>query len=238
MDRKDKKLYTSKDISELINLDHELEKKKKIRSFRQLNKYAKQGQILFTGSSLMEQFPVCELYSSLCPGSKKILYNRGVGGFTSDEFINDIDTVMLDIEPSKIFINVGKNDMNSDSDTNGEDAITHIISNYENILKAADEHLSDPEIYIMAYYPVNTNVINMLKDRDLYEKFKTRSNEKISEANVQLKKFADTHDCFFIDANSGLTDSKGELRPEFTIDGVHMYPDAYRIVFENIVKYI
>ena len=221
MDRKDKKLYTSKDISELINLDHDLEKKKKIRSFRQLNKYAKQGQILFTGSSLMEQFPVCELYSSLCPGSKKILYNRGVGGFTSDEFIN-----------------VGTNDMNSDSDTNGEDAITHIISNYENILKAADEHLSDPEIYIMAYYPVNTNVINMLKDRDLYEKFKTRSNEKISEANVQLKKFADTHDCFFIDANSGLTDSKGELRPEFTIDGVHMYPDAYRIVFENIVKYI
>ena len=93
MDRKDKKLYTSKDISELINLDHDLEKKKKIRSFRQLNKYAKQGQILFTGSSLMEQFPVCELYSSLCPGSKKILYNRGVGGFTSDEFINDIDTV-------------------------------------------------------------------------------------------------------------------------------------------------
>ena len=41
MDRKDKKLYTSKDISELINLDHDLEKKKKIRSFRQLNKYAR-----------------------------------------------------------------------------------------------------------------------------------------------------------------------------------------------------
>ena len=33
MDRKDKKLYTSKDISELINLDHDLEKKKKNPQF-------------------------------------------------------------------------------------------------------------------------------------------------------------------------------------------------------------
>lgn len=36
------------------------EQQKKIRSFKEMNQYAQKGQILFTGSSLMEQFPVTE----------------------------------------------------------------------------------------------------------------------------------------------------------------------------------
>lgn len=238
MNIKDKKIYTSEDIADIINLDHELEKKKKIRSFRQLNKYAKHGQTLFTGSSLMEQFPVCELYSSLCPEGRKTIYNRGIGGFTSDEFLRNIDTLMLGIEPSDIFINIGTNDMNSDSCTDKQNVVSHIISNYEKIIMIAKEHLPFAKIYIMAYYPVNTNIINMLKDEILREKFKTRSNGKISEANEQLKQFAYMHGCIFIDANSGLTDSNGELRSDLTLDGVHMYPDAYTTVFNNIMKYL
>lgn len=33
----------------------------KVKNYRILNACAKRGGILFTGSSLMEQFPVCEL---------------------------------------------------------------------------------------------------------------------------------------------------------------------------------
>ncbi len=37
----------------------------KIERFRYLNESAKKGQILFTGSSLMEQFPIHELLMDL-----------------------------------------------------------------------------------------------------------------------------------------------------------------------------
>ena len=33
----------------------------KVRNFHALNRVAQKGGVLFTGSSLMEQFPVCEL---------------------------------------------------------------------------------------------------------------------------------------------------------------------------------
>ena len=35
--------------------------REKLESYRQLNRLAKKGQVVFTGSSLMEQFPLNEM---------------------------------------------------------------------------------------------------------------------------------------------------------------------------------
>ena len=40
------------------------EKERKVRNYKILNRAAKKGAVLFTGSSLMEQFPVCEMARS------------------------------------------------------------------------------------------------------------------------------------------------------------------------------
>ena len=48
----------------------------KIRNFGYLNQGALKGQILFTGSSLMEMFPVCEIARS--QGIERVIYNHGV----------------------------------------------------------------------------------------------------------------------------------------------------------------
>lgn len=53
------------------------EQNKKVKSFKQLNAIAKKGGILFTGSSLMEQFPVCEM--CMDAGFMEPVYNRGIG---------------------------------------------------------------------------------------------------------------------------------------------------------------
>ena len=54
------------------------EKDDKVIRYRHLNKFVKKGEILFTGSSLMEQFPIQEIM--LNHGMNKIIYNRGIGG--------------------------------------------------------------------------------------------------------------------------------------------------------------
>ena len=84
------------------------------RSYDDLNKIAQKGQILFTGSSLMEQFPVNEIAMSM--GITKTIYNRGIGGTTTDDFLAHIGTVLLDLEPSKVFINIGTNDIHERAD--------------------------------------------------------------------------------------------------------------------------
>ena len=57
----------------------------------------------------MEQFPICEIARS--KGFDEVIYNRGVGGLNTDEFLENINTLLLDLEPSKIFINIGTNDI-------------------------------------------------------------------------------------------------------------------------------
>ena len=143
-------------LHQAMEADFQAEKVRKSKNFQHLNKYIKKGQILFTGSSLMEHFPVAELYAeSDLSRDGLLVYNRGIGGYTTDEFLRDIDTMLLDLEPSRLFINIGTNDMNSTpaaSDSNASADIPsdaddepswmpHLLENYEKILQICQEKL-------------------------------------------------------------------------------------------------
>ena len=237
-------------ITKAIELNFQNEKNRKLENYRRLNKYAKPGQILFTGSSLMEHFPVCELYDELYINNvsvntqpDKLVYNRGIGGYTTPEFLRAIDVMLLDIKPSKVFLNIGTNDMNAPSlgsSHSGDENhwLALLLKNYEKIIKICRNTLPDTILYIMAFYPVNPHVISALDDIAMREKFKTRTNEKVKLANEKIAALASRYDCSFIDVNNGLYDGDGNLKEELTVDGVHMYADAYRTVFENLKPYL
>ena len=69
------------------------EKEQKLDSYRQQNRFIRMGETLFTGSSLMEQFPVTEFCLN---EGLPIAYNRGIGGYTTDEFLAGIDVMLLE----------------------------------------------------------------------------------------------------------------------------------------------
>ena len=154
-----------------------------VERHRQLNRYARKGQIVFAGSSLMEQFPIAEIARN--HGVEKLIYNRGIGGYTTDDFLANIDTVLFDLEPSKIFINIGTNDMNIRED--GEDWNAHLLTNYETILKQIKERLPETEVYMMAYYPVNPVVAS--DDVKIYM-LQIRTNENLQVVNRQMEELA------------------------------------------------
>lgn len=81
----------------------------------------------FAGSSLMEMFPVEKFAHE--DGLPVTVYNRGVGGFITDELIAAVDTCIIDLAPKKLFINIGTNDL-SDASRSME----QIMSNYALIL--------------------------------------------------------------------------------------------------------
>lgn len=205
--------------------------RRKLRNYRVLNAHARKGQILFTGSSLMEMFPVAEIAAS--EGISKIIYNRGIGGTTTDDFLREIDTVLLDLAPSKVFLNIGTNDM---TDRIYKDKWKeHLMSNYERILQAAKEKIPEAEIFCMAYYPANHHVCDTPSAKAM---LKERTVENIAECNAGVRRLALQYGYRYIDCNEGLADENGEQKAEFSIDGVHMYADAYEIVFRNLVQYL
>ena len=80
---------------------------RKLQNYHQLNQSAKKGQILFAGSSLMEMFPIEEFLQEM--GSDIVIYNRGVGGYKTEDMLNAMDICVYELAPSRIFINIGNN---------------------------------------------------------------------------------------------------------------------------------
>lgn len=202
-------------------------KEYKVERFKKLNESAKKGQVLFAGSSLMEMFPVEKFVEE--DKLDVTVYNRGVGGFVTEELIQNIDTLILDLAPRKLFINIGTNDLSI-----AERPIEKVMENYEYILRETLKVVPDVKMYLMAYYPVNYDAAA----EDMKACLKIRSNEKIKIANEQVKKLADKLGAKYIDVNDPLKDEQGRLKAEYTFEGMHINEEGYRSIYPLVKKYI
>lgn len=214
---------------ELLEKYFENEKREKVKKYGILNEYVKKGQILFTGSSLMEHFPINEFIQDF--NITKTIYNRGVGGCTSLEMLYNMDTMVFDLEPSKIFINIGTNDLN------GVDyKVQELIERYEEILAQIRERLPEAKLYIMAFYPVNGE--EDFGNEYMKQLLKIRTNQRINEANIELENISGKYNAEFINLNKNLSDEKGNLKKEYSVEGMHIYPNGYKVIFDELVKWL
>ena len=204
-------------------------KERKLTNYRQQNAFIQKGRTLFTGSSLMENFPITEYCLN---EGLPMAYNRGIGGYTTDEFLAAIDTVMLDPQPAKLFINIGTNDLRPMPE--GEDWFTHLSANYRKICEIIREKLPDTVVYMMAYYPVNISVPLAQGNSSMA----VRTNDNIARANRMVQRLAAEFGFHYIDVNDGLKDENGSLKAEYTRDGIHFDAAAYRTVFECLRQYL
>lgn len=210
------------------------QKIEKLKKFNILNQYAKKGQIIFVGSSLMEFFPINELQQNI--EKCYTIYNRGIAGYISSDLLISMEKCIFELEPSKIFINIGTNDISS-LDCPYKKEI--LISNYDNILTQIGERLPSCKVYVMAYYPINEIVhFSEAMKINIETADNTRTNVAIIEANVAVEELAKKHNYEFINVNDGLVGEDGNLKEEYTVDGIHMWPNGYLIVLENLKKYL
>lgn len=203
------------------------DKEMKIERYREANKTAKKGQVVFAGSSLMEMFPIEKLLKE--HNDPTVIYNRGIGGFITDELMQVLDVCVTDLSPSKVFINIGTNDLSWESIP-----ISQMIAHYDEILTTIEEKVPGVKIYLMAYYPVNYEAAT----EQMKECLKIRTNEKINLANEEVKKLAAKHNQFYIDVNRNLKDEQGRLKAEYTIEGMHIREDGYRAIYEDVMRYV
>lgn len=202
-------------------------KEYKLERYHKMNQTARKGAVLFAGSSLMEMFPVEQFAAE--DSLPVTVYNRGVGGFITDELIGNIGVCILELEPSKLFINIGTNDLSDSSRP-----ISAVMDNYAKILDTVTTNLPNTKIYLMAYYPVNYEAAT----EEMKPCLKIRSNEKIAIANAEVQKLAERFSAKYIDVNAPLKDKNGDLRAEFTIEGMHINEDGYRAVYPLVKPFI
>ncbi len=204
-----------------------IEQTNKIECYRQLNAYVDKGKILFTGSSLAEQFPINELLPN------QSIYNRGVGGFVIDEFLENIDTLIFDLEPSKLFINIGSNDIGLPTyDQNT------LMTKYQKVLDLIHDKLPQCQVYMLSYYPVNADKKSFIPEEEKAFIFASRTNASINKANKALSLLASKNNARYIDVNTCLLNDDGVLREDYTVEGIHLWPKAYARVLEVLLPYL
>lgn len=219
------KMIEASEIEKIFLERSRQEKQEKLARFRRLNRFVRKGQIVFAGSSLMEQFPIYEfLLDFRLPYT---IYNRGVGGFTTTEFYDALEDCVFALEPAHLFLNIGTNDLNS-PDYKQEP----LLANYEKILQAIQTRLPQVKLYLLAYYPVNPTVATIPY---MQEVFRHRTNARIREASAGVQALAARFGAQFLDCNAGLTDANGDLKAEYTVEGMHMYADGYKPVLDALL---
>ena len=178
----------------------------------------------------MEIFPIEKMQKNL--GLDKLIYNRGIRATTTAELLTTMNLCIFDWGPSKIFINIGSNDLGFNVPE------STFLANYDEILRQIKEKLPETKVYVMAYYPVNPVADFGESEAEHKSLFATRNNEILKSASSKVAELAQKYNYEFINVNEGLADADGNLRKELTFDGAHLLPAGYDIVLGNMMIYL
>ena len=200
--------------------------REKLESYRQLNRLAKKGQVVFTGSSLMEQFPLNEMLQGEALPYR--VYNRGMSGFVAPQLLQVLDVCVVELAPAHVFLNIGTNDM-SRPDYRQE----ALLACYRRILEEILSHVPGVKLHLLAYYPVNPDLEG--QEGWAAEALRYRTNQVLREANQAVEALAREMGAEYLDLNAPLLDSQGRLRAQYTKEGIHLYPAGYQAVLGELL---
>jgi lysophospholipase L1-like esterase len=214
------KMFRKKtDYSKLTQYNREMITKRNNYSF--LNKkYAMENQTVLLGDSITDFFNWYELFYDFSKSTGQAVYNRGISGDTTDRLLERLQENVLDIKPKNLVLLIGTNDIGRGL------PLSLSVKNLESIIKATKKCCPDINFIIEAVYPINENM------RDMFEK---RSNKKIGEMNKEFIRICEKYDCVWLDFTDKLKDENGNLKKEYTYDGLHINAQAYELVAENVI---
>lgn len=166
-----------------------------------------ESAIVFLGNSITERGQWHELF----PG--EIIMNRGIGGDNTFGVLARLDHIMKQ-KPRKMFIMIGINDIGRGL------PLEVIISNYQGILKKIRTQSPGTEVYIQSVLPMNDEILSAA--------YLKNKKQIVRDLNAALKDLAEKYELTYIDLyNKVFADEDNNLKPELTMDGIHLKPASY-----------
>ncbi len=145
--------------------------------------------------------------------------NLGVSGDTIRGIKDRVGTLET-VRPEKVFFLIG---INSLRDDNIDECIEKYTPLVENVRSRGDF-----DLYLISILPVSEEVSKELGV----------SPDTIVSFNETIAEQASKNNATYLDLYSQLKDDYGYIRPEYTIDGIHLTDEAYKIWTDDIRPYI
>lgn len=162
------------------------------------------GSIVFLGDSLTDYCEWGELLGN--PNIK----NRGIAGDTTYGVLQRLTTVVR-LQPAKLFLLIGSNDL-------GEGRpVADIARDYELLVKRCRTEMPATALYLESVPPINFKLSSHFE-----------SNRKVVELNQAIQRIAAEKQAVYIDLHQAVAGEQGELRTEYTTDGLHFNAAGYQ----------
>ncbi|WP_399628919.1 GDSL-type esterase/lipase family protein [Sporosarcina sp. SG10008] len=164
---------------------------------------AKNVSKIFIGDSITDYGEFQEYFPN------EVVLNRGIRNDVSKGVLNRIQEV-VNRNPKEAYLMIGVNDIRySKGSKNFEKHITAIVKSFEG---------ENSKLIIQSILPVN----NELFGNEV-------SNKKVIQFNEVLQRIAEETGIEYIDLHSSFVDKNGQLDEKFTIDGIHLNGEGYKI---------
>jgi lysophospholipase L1-like esterase len=160
------------------------------------------GAVVFVGDSLTSEGHWQQVWreQTLQP-----ILNRGLVGDRMEGVIARIEEVTRH-HPLKIFIMIGINDLRFEQKKPDD-----LVNQYRTLLHKINEESPASRVYLQSLLPV-----------------RGETNKTVTKVNEQLSRMADGKSIHYVNLHPLMTDSQGELRDDWTFDGVHLRAVAYQ----------
>ena len=177
--------------------------------------------ILFIGDSIVEYYPLQELF-----GTSKKIVNRGIRGYQTGLLLENLDAHLYGGAVDKIVLLIGTNDIGKDLPVN--DA----LNNLEAIIQSIARDYPLTEIKLLSILPVN-------EGEEYKQTVYIRMNEKIQNWNQAYQELASAYmQVEFVPVFDRLTDQVGQLKKEYTTDGLHLSVTGYQVLTKALKDYL
>ena len=200
-----------------------LEKQEKIQNkYRELNQISViEPDIIFIGDSIIEYFPLQELL-----GTTKTIVNRGIRGYQTGLLQENLDAHLYGDAVDQIILLIGTNDIGKDVPMN------EALNNLESVIQTISRDYPLSQIKLVSILPVN-------EGEDFKQTVYIRTNEKIKAWNQAYQDLASAYmQVEYVPVFENLLDQEGQLKADYTTDGLHLSVSGYQALSSTLKKYI
>lgn len=177
----------------------------------------RENDIVFLGNSITDGGEFNELFEM------DNIKNRGI----RSDVITGVEKRLGQVtggRPKKIFLLIGINDVSHGHSTD------ELARRYERLVKKIREESPETKLYVQSIMPINNS---FKRYKGLVGKEKT-----ITSFNERIRTIASENGAEYVDLWPFLSDTSGNLKREYTNDGLHLNGRGYRVWTEGIKKLV
>ena len=200
-----------------------LKEQEKIQTkYRELNRISViEPNIIFIGDSIIEYYPLQELL-----GTSKTIVNRGIRGYQTGLLRENLDAHLYGDAVDQIVLLIGTNDIGKDVPMN------EALNNLESVIQTISRDYPLSQIKLVSILPVH--------EGDEYKHtVYIRTNGKIKEWNQAYQELASAYmQVEYVSVFDKLLDQEGQLKSDYTTDGLHLSISGYQALSKALKDYI